>query len=389
MTRSASSDDGRLIRVGHSAAFLSEDGGVKRLPRSPQILRPQAFLDRYEDRALVYDAFWHADGQRILLVGPPPMNLAPLYKTARYRAGTAEVRARHIASLSTMITELSGAPAGTAEITLELAGQSFVLPVRANLSANHAGRRILFTMSQNNDLAWIAEWARWHRRQQGADAIVVFDNGSTRYDTGAIEETLLGVDGIERVSVESWPWRYGMTDEALKVNPFYILFLQVSSMSVLLRRFGAAAYGILNVDVDELVATPAGTTVFDLVRQSPKGLLVMRGHYLEPVADGPGPHTHRDYTKMLADPKQAASRAKKWAIDPSRRWFEDLRVMPYMHWIERRPLFAKSTPDGVFYRHFRGINTNWKDNRTDGSGIVRDQLVTDESFAKLVAANGF
>ena len=389
MTRSAPDSDSRLIRAGHSAAFLSEGADLRRLPRAPQKPRPTTFLDRYEDRALVYDAFWHADGQRILLVGPPPMNLRPHYRTARYRAGGTDLQARYFPSLSTMITELSGAAPATREIAMELAGQSFVLPVRVNHAANFAGRRLLFTMSKDNDLAWITEWARWHHKMHGADAIVFFDNGSTRYETQAIEETLLGVDGIERVAVESWPWRYGMTDAALLANPFYILFLQVSSMSVVLRRFGSAAYGILNADIDELVATPAGTTIFELAKQAPNGLVVMRGHYMEPLADGTGPHTHRDYTRMFADPKRAASRQKKWAIDPSRQWFEDLRVQPYMHWIEHRPWFGKSTPDGVFYRHFRGINTNWKDNRTDASAIRGDELVIDAGFADLVAANAF
>ena len=119
---------GRLLTPGHSAAFLPEESALRRLPRAPQRRRPPEFLERYEDRALVYDAFWHVDGKRILLVGPPPMNLMPSIQAARYEAmpGRVVLTPRYFPSLSTMITELSGAPAGTTEIVMHLEGFDFL-----------------------------------------------------------------------------------------------------------------------------------------------------------------------------------------------------------------------------------------------------------------------
>ena len=351
-------------------------------------------MDRFEGRALVYDCFWHADGGEILLVGPPPMNLKPVLRGAEYQAlpSVTQLRPTYHASLSTMITELRGAPAGTHSVRLTVRGQVFDLPVQPNHSAAFAGRRVLFTMSKDNDLAWIAEWARWHARLHGADAIVCFDNGSTRYGVEEIEETLLGVEGIEKIAVQGWPHSYGMTDPALSLNPFYILFLQVSSMSVALRRYAAKAYGLLNCDIDELASTPPGTTIFDLCKQSRHGLVVMRGRFIEPEADASAPargRTHRHYTRYYADPKQAFSRPNKWVLDPARGWVSKLSVKPYMHWIEGRPWFSKATPDGVFYRHFRAINTNWKQDRTEPRHNSHDELVQDAELAQLVAKNAF
>ena len=385
--------EGRLIRSGHSPAFLPEDGALRRLPRQPQQKRPKEFMERFEARALVYDCFWHADGRRILMVGPPPMNLKPQYAAARFVALPSQtpLRPTYHTSLSTMITELAGPPAGTSVVQLTLDGGGLELPVQPSHAADFAGRRMLFTMSKDNDLAWIAEWARWHARLHGTDAIVLFDNGSSRYGMGEIEATLLGVQGIEKVAVQNWPYRYGMTDPALRVNPFYILFLQVSSMSVALRRFAAQAYGLLNADVDELVATPAGTSIFDLAKRSHHGLIVMRGRYLEAVASGAGdgPRTHRHFLHSHRDPLQARSGQKKWALDPSRKWLERLSVHPYMHWIEGRPWFSKSAPAGAYYRHFRGINTNWKHERTEPRHGSSSELVQDADFAQLVARNAF
>lgn len=382
--------EARLIRARSSTAFLAEAGSLRRLPRKPELSRPAAFLERFEDRALVYDCFWHADGARILLVGPPPMNLMKEVRQATYLAlpsGT-PLRARIHPSLSTMITELAGAPEGTAAVRMEVGGQAFELAVGPSHAAELEGRRVLFTMSRDNELGWIAEWARWHRRLHGADAIVFFDNGSTRYGVGEIEETLLGVDGIDRVAVLSWPHRYGMTDPALSVNPFYILFLQVSSMGVALRRFAARAYGLLNCDVDELAGTPEDTTIFEMCKRSRHGLVVMRGRYIEAEADDGAPadgRTHRHYSHYHADPRRALSRPAKWALDPTRAWVRSLSVHPYMHWIEGRPWFSKTRRPDVFYRHFRGINTNWKHDRTGRRHRSDDELFVDSEFVQLMA----
>ena len=384
----------RLIRSGNSAAFLDADAPLRRLPRAPRRPRPREFHERYEDRALWYDCFWHHDGARILLCGPPPMNLWPLLRRARYLAlpSRTPLRPTFHRSLSTMITALDGAPAGTTAVAVAFEGEHFELPVQPSHAAELAGRRVLFTMSRDNDLPWIAEWARWHAALHGTDAIVFFDNGSTRYAVKEIEETLLGVPGIARVAVQSWPYSYGMTDPALLADPFYVLFLQVSSMSVALRRFAPAAFGLLNCDVDELARAPDGRSIFELAKASPQGLVVMRGKYLEPMAAEAAagmPTTHRHFTKMLSDPRNSVSRPKKWALDPERSWVGSLDVHPYMHWIKGRPWFGKSSPPGLFYRHFRGINTNWKDQRTESAHLRPEDLMEDAEFASLVARNAF
>ena len=163
--------DARLLPAAHSAAFLAEESSLRRDLRAPQKPRPAAIVERYESRALVYDCFWHVDGQRILLAGPPPMNLRATLDRASYTAlpsGTALNFAYH-PSLSTMITELSGAPAGTTAVRMSVDEQSFDLPVQPNSSDALAGRHVLFTMNQNNELGWIREWATWHQRMRSEE----------------------------------------------------------------------------------------------------------------------------------------------------------------------------------------------------------------------------
>lgn len=354
--------EGRLLRTDRATAFLPESRPVRRLPRAPRRPRPSVFSERFEATALVYDCFWHVDGERILLVGPPPMNLRALYREATYEAlpGGVPLEARYYTSHSTMVTELRGAPARAAAVRMSIAGSQFELPIGANVSSALAGRRVLFTMNKDNDLAWIAEWARWHARIHGTDAVLLFDNGSSRYDVGELKETLVSLPGIERIAVVSWPGRFGMTDPAVRLNPYWSHFLQISSMSVALRRFGAQARGLLNCDIDELAATHSGRPIYDLLADARHGLVVFRGQWIEAVGAGA---SHTAFTQRRADGRRAA-RQKKWVLDPQRVWVGNLGVHPYWHWVHGRPPFAKSLPKDAFYRHFRAINTNWKEERT-------------------------
>lgn len=370
-----------------SPAFLPEDSPLRRLPRAPKRRRPADFLEKFESRALVYDAFRHADGSRILLVGPPALNLVPLYGGARYRALPSGTRLRedYHSSLSVMLTALTGAPADTEAVEMTFGNATYVLPIQPNVSPLLSGARVLFTMSRDNELAWIREWADYHARVQGTDAIVFFDNGSTRYGVEEIAATLRGVPGIRHAAVLSWPHSYGAADPAVRTNPYYGLFLQVAAMSVALRRYAASAYGLLNCDIDELAATPRGTTIYELAHAAPKGLVVMGGQYVEALAEksAAGVPTHRDFPMRLRGPRARLSRPRKWALDPTRAWVGNLAVHPYMHWIEGRPAFGKTTSPEVFYWHFRGISTNWKDRRTDASHLTAAEVEVDTKLAGM------
>lgn len=375
----------RLLRVERSAAELPEAGTLRRTVRRPEKSRPAAFAERFEDRALVYDCFWQHDGSQVLLVGPPPMNLMPALADARYRAlpsGTA-LRARYHPSLSTMTTALAGVPAGSTAIRMEVGEAAWELAIQPNHAADLAGRRLLIGMNKDNELRWISEWARWHAALHGTDAIVLFDNGSRRYAAAEIEAALRAVPGIATVVVPVWPGRFGMTDPALHINPYWSHFLQIAAMGVALRRFGAAAAGILNCDIDELAATRSGRAIYQLLPEARRGLVVFRGQWIEALGDAAV--GHRGFTQRLRDPRAARSGPGKWVLDPRQAWVRNLDVHPYWHWIEHRPWLGKSMPADAFYWHFKGINTSWKEARAVpvAAALVEPDAALAAAFARV------
>lgn len=350
-------------REAHSAASLPEGSALRRALREPQRERSAEFLAAFEDRVLVYDCFWHADGDRIVMVGPPPMNLLRAFEAASFRAepsGKPLILATH-ASLSQAVFELIGPPPDTTHV--RLGGSEVVLPVMANHAAELAGRRVLFSMNKDNELDWVRHWARHHQRHHGTDTVILFDNGSTRYGVDELRAALAGVPGIVDAIVPSWPYRFGARDDALKRDPYWAHFVQNAAMSVVLRRYGTRAKALLNVDVDELAA-PAQPDLYERAERSRTGLLTFRGRWVEAIADAGAPNDHRAYSRVLADETARSCGNFKWVLDPKRRWVRNPRVQPYWHWIEGRPLLAKQRLKDQVYWHFRGINSNWKETRT-------------------------
>jgi hypothetical protein len=282
-----------------------------------------------------------------------------------------------------MIIELGDVPQASTAIGVTMGGETSELPIRANLSAPLAGARILFGMNKDNELGWIREWASFHQRLHGTDTVVLYDNGSTAYAQDELVETLRAVPGLAHIAVPRWPQPFGRTDPAVRLNPYWAHFVQIASMSAVLRRYGAQAYGILNADIDELVEAPDGTSIYDITARLKQGLAVFRGRWIEAVRTGKGVD-HRAYGLSYADAKRARARPNKWALDPRRDWVRRLDVHPYWHWIAGRPLFAKVRPEGALYWHFRGISTSWKDERT-ATLPPREVLVPDPALAAAFA----
>jgi len=365
-----------LLDAQSSAAQLP--AGVRREPRKPQRRRPQSFLEAFDATGLVYDCFWHADGQRVLLICPPPVNLVADYALATYTASGTTLRPKFHTSLSVMIIELRDVPADSDVITLTFGRETRELPIRVNRSAELEGARILFGMNKNNELAWIREWATFHQRLHGTDSVILFDNGSTAYAVEEVVETLRSVPGLAHCAVPVWPQPFGRTDPAVRLNPYWAHFPQIASMSAVLRRYGAKAAGILNADIDELVEAPGGRSIYDVAASLKHGLAVFRGRWIEAVPLAEAAVDHRGYGLIQRDPKRARSRPNKWALDPKRAWVANLDVHPYWHWIAKRPMFSKVSPEGALYWHFRGINTNWK--RTS-EPVARELLTADAELA--------
>lgn len=362
---------------------LDPKGPLRRLPPRPLAQRPPGYLQQFDAHTLVYDLFREPDGPRAVAIVPPPVSLRHL--VASMTTFTDGGRTKRPPSLierdRTAEIWIAAAAADTHVRLSEPALGTVDLPIQPSGVDAFAGLRVLTTLSRNNELRWIADWARFHHRAHGVEAFLLYDNASDRYAPAEVAETLRTAAPQTLVRVVSWPFKFGPS--GMQHNVWDSDFCQYASLSHARWRFLARARSVLNVDIDEFVVSPQRESIFAAAEAHPLGYIAFAGcwiAYCPPTAPiHHGAFRWRD--RALSMP------ATKWCTVPARCSFEQQWCV---HNITGHDLAA--VPEERFlYRHFWAINTSWKYNRGraaefDPSRHEADEVLAAQMDAFLVSA---
>lgn len=328
----------------------------RRLPRlSAWRTDDPALRDRYDTDTLVYGAAWLARGV-LRLYAPPPLNLAPLLTRARWSTAAGPLPAPRLRNFKRYTTLDFPCPAPVASVRLETEGWAGAIPVVPEAPAPFAGRNVLYTMSQDNDLDWLRDWVRYHHRAHGADAVLLADNCSTAYAPEAVLEALRAMPELKASGVIAVPYRYGPSSAIVR-RASTARYLQSATANFARDVWLGRARAVLSCDIDELVVSASGRSVFDVARAARLGLVTFPGYwrFCDPALATP---RHADHT--LSRPDRADPCPSKYAYDPNGR----LRGWSVMtHSFESVPRsWVTGAPD-LWFAHCHGITTRWKSGR--------------------------
>jgi hypothetical protein len=378
-----------------SPLLLPSDGSVRREPRRPAHLRGPDFEIQYDWDTLFYDHFCSAAGNEVVLLGPDFCNLAGMLRNMEVVALPGETPLRfRVRQMDRHGQIWIPVPVGTQRLRLRTDATSFELPLRRNMSGLFTGERVMFTLSRNNRLEWIEDWVRFHRDVHGATAVLVYDNASTRYSSIELADVLAGIGGIRQTCVVDWPFRYGPQGGATRAS-WDSDYCQAGALEHARHYFLAKARSVLNADIDELVVSSAGRSVFEAAEASLTGMTRFHGVWvpgLQGVTADPDPSLLLRYTDFFHHLKVPTSRFRrsatnrcptKWAVVPS-------RCPPDSQWtahsIKRWPLGLLKSRE-FNYRHFREINDHWKYDRSRRESFDPARHVPDTamlaSFARV------
>jgi hypothetical protein len=378
-----------VLIVSAAPTILDPSMGASRESIRPQAFRGPDFDNQFDAETLFYDAFVDPTGTHIVTVGPPPLNL-------RRQLAHMEAIALPVGSgCAFRIKEFDRhsqiwivKPKDGEQLKIRSALGEFVITPRPNLSDHFADKRVLFTLSNNNRLDWIADWIRYHRDIHAANAILIYDNASTNYSPAELADMIAGISGIERACVVNWPFKYG--PQGLGAKRFWDSdYCQNGALEHARWCFLARARSAMNSDVDELVVSHKEGSVFEAAERSLFGVVRYRGVWMpgiEGTTRAATDLTHRDFEHTL-QPR----RARRWGYYPV---YED-RCPPKWTVVPRRcPAHAQWTAHSIknwvrarltssrfSYRHFREINNNWKYDRSarvafDPVRHARDDIMT-------------
>lgn len=338
--------------------------GLRRQSPRPHALRQPDFEDRFDFDTLFYDVFRHPDSSMVLLIGPALYNLAQLFEDITIVAKPSGVSCAFRRLDMDRLTRVEvDAPMGTSEVVLKTRSGEFSAKVSQPEAENYSALRVLCTISKNNDITWICDWARYNRDVHGAQAILLYDNASTMYDSAELIGRLSEIEGLAFVGVVPFPFRFGPPGVGLR-RSWDSNFLQIGSLEHARWRFLLDAKSFLNTDVDELVVSRHGESVFEAAERH--GVARFYGAWMPNIrvdaADETKPIRHIDFSHVeapvyaLGVPPYKNLCQPKWAVAPR-------AVPPLGHMTHHRiknwwrsqmwnPKFS--------FRHFRGLSTGWK-----------------------------
>jgi hypothetical protein len=352
-------------------------GRLRRESVRPAEYRDEAFDDQYDSTTLFYDAFW--SGDRVLLMGPPLHDLAlSMVDLTIVALPSGERCVGRVEELDLHMRLWVTAPTGTTRLSVEAALGTVEVEVRPSRTSDFRGLRVLQTMSKDNDLVWVEDWVRYHRDVHGADAVLLYDNLSTRYTAEELSDRLHALSGMNAVQVVSWPFPFG-PQGFQGLGYWDANYSQLGGYDHARWLFLAEAEGVLNADIDELIVTPSGRRLFDLLRARRSGVLRYRGLWVaasreETPEAAAAPNAvdlrrHAEYGDVVRIRNEVRrgrlirhdTCPSKWAADPRRcpetaQW----HIHRIKGWAAALPVTRQ-----VAYRHFWTLSTSWKYQREE------------------------
>jgi tetratricopeptide (TPR) repeat protein len=366
--------------------FVDLDRDPLRDPPRPLSLRHEDYEDHFDFTAVFYDCFWNSAGDEIVLIGPPLLNLEQdlgLAIIAHPSMAPCELSLSH-AFLGCQIVVKP--PVGTTGLIMQTdRRESFIAP-QPNLCELFRNRRTAVTLSRNNELTWIRDWVAFNKHYHKCTGVLIYDNDTDAYDLNDVYDYLEPIADGMRIVVLSWPFKYGVPDWRLPVSYGMLdsLYCQAGMLEHARHRFLSRSSSVLNTDIDELVLTERGSSVFELVEGSTTGLLAFGGVWVEnrpitPEGIARRPSRFRDFAWIGTGDQVGCE--NKWAVVPA-------RVPAAAQWHVHRILGMPPSDcrELVEMRHFKAINTDWTVDRNRSQERRTSSGATDSRPLRLDVA---
>jgi hypothetical protein len=353
---------------------LDPASGLRRSPPPRSTVLSEAFWNRYDSTTLFYCAQYVASEERLSLYAPPLLNLRETALSARFVTAGRTLDAARLRQFEKFDRLDFNCAARPDTIEIEGQGGQGILPVVQADPEFFAGTNLVYTLSRNNDLTWLRDWMLWNHRRHGADAILLADNDSTAYSVDDLADCLASVPGYRRAAVVTVPFKYGPAYEtATKAGDGE--FLQTAVMNALWEVWMTGARAVLNADVDEIVTSHDGGSIFDAAVKARLGVVMCTGHWRYALPTS-GTVRHADHHNLLAGDLPCPP---KYCIRPnSLAGRRPLKVHGVKNF-KRMPLVSRND---FFFYHCRNISTSWK---YDRSGIASADLKADPATAADLA----
>lgn len=233
-------------------------------------------------------------------------------------------------------------------------------------SNSFEGTNALLTVLKDENPDWIADWMNYHKEHHRANAVLIFNNNSSIYDSDQLAQILRRKCDFEEIVVIDAHFPYGSGSAKFGVK-HEASWLQNSCLNIARLNYLRNARAVLSIDIDEFIKPLNRGTVFDEAVSSFGGLVSFRGQWAYPEI-GDASCAQRDHIYESKDPRDST---KKWCAVPS-RWLGGTEWKVHGHGgLHGRIVNRKD----IGHWHFRAATTSWKWDRLD---LAEEAIRSDE-----------
>ncbi|WP_417255324.1 hypothetical protein [Celeribacter halophilus] len=348
------------------------------------IAEPEDVEKNYDTTTFWYDAFWRAG--RLFLIAPTPLNLDILFSRKHIFVDgrpasriKRKIRDRHA---------IYSMPAKTKprNVSVHINDQIISCAVNSTQEAElFDGKNACLLISKDNNLDWISDYVSYHKNVHGLQSVLFFDNGSTQYSLQDLSETIAKT-GVENSLVIDAPFPFGVRNGRKNDGRknFRSNFLQDAMLNLGRLRFLHNARAVLNSDIDELIWTSDGRSIFDHAVGHWSGISRFSGTWRHIASSAENANHQVRHADHLYAQEPEASCVGKYCVRPkSITGLQSWNV----HTIGHKSRFLKNLGNDTEagFWHFRHISTSWKYDRNTPLNIAKQR---DRVMEKMLIDGG-
>ena len=260
----------------------------------------QVFWDQYDNDLLIYDTVWSAERRQLRVFFPKLFKFRTPVRKACWTLNGKVFKASRLKQFRVYdcVTIVGIDP--TSALALHTTVGECRIPFSPADTDRYHWRNVLYALNKDNDLAWVRDWVTAHQRNHGVAAVLLGDNGSETYTSEDLRHVLADIPGIAVADVLETPLPYGPNPKtATPVGD--LKFLQRALLNIVKDRWLQQARGVLICDIDELVVSPTGQSIFDATAKGIFKYTSFSGswRYRPP---GPGDARHADHVYTATPP---------------------------------------------------------------------------------------
>ena len=320
------------------------------------------YKSKYDYKTLCYDVF--KKGNNIIFSGPPLYGLENLLNEGDFFLDNKKIPNEKISTkllnrLQKNTVHLNNFE-NHSKFKWKYSDIMQEVLIREEFTSLFENKKVLLSKSKDNEMYWIEDWIHYYIYNHNIDSVLLYDNNSNKYSINELK-TYLETKFSDKITIILIPWNFpygpagGFQKDLDKEVPWDSDFCQYGIMEHAKERFLSKAYGVINVDIDELIITPKNTNIFDYLKKN-KGV-IFNGKWIENIPCQK--LNERRFFNFIFYDKKSYKANPKWCISPQ-QINSDLQW--YIHSVEE-PKLLKSKK--IYHAHFKAINTSWQFDRSE------------------------